>query len=353
MKNFDISQLANIFTNPLYIAGVRGNNPNMGNNLAAAAMQQREQEQFNMQRQEFQQKQQEQLRQQQIAQMLPGILKDIDFSDYNSAFKELTSKGVDPQTAIKLIGGLTDVETQKGNLELNRELRRGNLDVSRGNLGVNQAQLGIEREKLGLSKQKQAYELANPIGAEDAYKIEKDLREAAAKETKNYKFVKTAVKNILSNSKHKNAISDTAMVYNFVNVLDPGNSVREGDTITIAKAPGISEQWRAKLNKALGEGGLTETTRNEIIQSSKSILKNHHESVGNINKESERLAKSYKVNPDNVTYPLEEVGENEETDFTPQTTNTNQFSGNSFTKEQLMKERERRRTMNTAPDRGL
>lgn len=299
MKNN--SFLSHLTNNPTWLAGLVASGNPMGKALMETSQAQRQNELIESQSAKHRQDVQESVRAQEAEARMPESIRGLNWSNPQEAFAEMIEREVPLKLALEIMGQHANVNNQEGQL-----------GVSQGNLDVNRAQLGIQQQELGLKQQKHAHEMQGIPNAEDSYKIEKDLRDAAAKETKNYKFVKTAVKNILSNAKHKNAISDTAMVYNFVNVLDPGNSVREGDTITIANAPGLPEQWRAKLNKARGEGGLDPVTRNEIIQSSKSILKNHHESVKNINQESQRLAKTYKVNPENVAYPLEDI-EQEET----------------------------------------
>lgn len=309
------NDLGGLFTNPLIMNAISQFNPQQGQRLQDLALQQRQHQESQRQQQEFELKQQEDIRQQTLAKSLPQALRGIDFSDPNTAYQQLVQVGLKPQEALPIIAQFANINAGKEQSELNKQ-----------RFGLEEKEYGLKEQELGLKRAKNAFDMSGASKPEDVYKVEKDLRDAAAKETKNYKFVKTAVKNIITNSKHGNAISDTAMVYNFVNVLDPGNSVREGDTITIANAPGLPEQWRAKLNKAKGQGGLDPVTRKEIIKSSISILKNHEASVKSINEENERLAKAYKVNPQNVSYPIEQFNTEQEEE-TPLVDNINEFGG--------------------------
>jgi len=287
-----------------------------------------------------------------MAQMLPQILKDIDFSDFNSAFKELTSKGVDPKQALSIIGGLTDVETKKEGLELEKELGRGNLEVSRGRLGIEQQKLGLEGQHLALAKEELARKLAGgDISPTEYFKEEKELRNEYEKSTEGYETIKSAFNNIKELSKQQTGASDMGMVYAYIKLLDPTSTVGPGEKATAERAGGLNENIRGKVNVLLGQGSLSEKQRKDLIRSSKTLYDTKSKAVKSKASETKKLADRYGLNPGNII--LNEPEDLEEADVTPKTTDTNEFSGNSFTKEQLMKERERRRTMNLAPDRGL
>ncbi len=284
MKNINWTD---VLTDPLVIAGVSGLNPRIGNQLAAGAVQSREQQHAQRQQQEFEMKKRKDLQEQQLEQaLINGGLQGVDFNDLPTAIEELRKRGINPTAALPFISKIQEIQNAKEQL-----------GISKGRLGVEQGHLGVAQEDLGLKRQKNAAEIqklnSEALGLPDAeqeYKIGKDLREAGTKAASNYKFVRTAAKNVRSLSKIRTGASDTGMIYNTVNVLDPGNSVREGDVITVKNAPGLPEELRSKLNYLRGKGTITEKSRVELVELVNTVEGNHFESVKNINKENVQQA---------------------------------------------------------------
>ncbi len=319
--NFDFQKAQQA---PGYISAVTALNPSFGKSLADAALMTREQETQQMQKEKHEFEKQKQMRDQQQAEALLQNLGDIDWANPNVALQQLQAKNLPADLAYQLIGKNSEIAGAKEG----RDIQREQLGISRGHLGVDQAKLEIERQKAAVAAE------GRP-DAEQEYKIGKDLREAGAKAAQNYKFVHTAAKNVRALAKIGNGLSDTGMLYNTVNVLDPGNSVREGDVITVKTAPGLSESTIGYLNSLRGKGGFTQKTRDELVQLVNTVEGNHLEAVKNTNKENTRLAKSYKIRPENVLYPLEEDAE----DFK---VNSQSAPGNGFTQEGAAQEKARR-----------
>ncbi len=100
MKNND---LGSILTNPLFMSGISGLNPAEGKNLQNLALEQRAQQQQQMQMQQHEATQQKALRDQQMAEALPQLLRDTDFSNPSQAWQKLTQAGVEPDKAALIV----------------------------------------------------------------------------------------------------------------------------------------------------------------------------------------------------------------------------------------------------------
>ncbi len=155
MKGLD---WAGALTNPLVIAGIRGNNPRMGDQLAAAALESRAQQQQAMQKQEFESKQRDRVRAIQQEEVLKQQFGDINFANPQQAMEQLIAKGLDANQALSIIGKQQEfINAKEG-----RDIQRENLSLSRQRFGLEKEEHNLKKQIAELKAQNEAAGITAP-----------------------------------------------------------------------------------------------------------------------------------------------------------------------------------------------
>jgi hypothetical protein len=282
---------ADIFTNPLFIAGSRITNPLFGEQLAAAALEQRQQQQANLQNQEFEYKQQEALRNQRLAEMMPQILKELDPNDIKGSWNKLIQAGVDPQAAAAVIKNLAEIGFQERELGYRGE-----------ELGLKRQNLGLEQQNLSLKARELEQKLSGELSPEDRFKTEQDLRKelSGLAQTKDFQIVKTAYEKVKEIEKNPSPANDIGLIYSVMKIYDPNSVVRETEYATAQNAAGVPERIRTQWNKAISGESLSPKMRKDFLQSAKTVYKGQVKAYKPTASKFENLAKQYSVNPENI-----------------------------------------------------
>lgn len=283
--------LAQAQHNPMFISAMGQMNPDLGRALVQENdMRIQQQEQARVQ-QEHQNKQQEQQRAMLLQQKLPEILQSIDWNNPQKAQQQLSAIGMSPQEMMSLF----------------------NMFSGNERLGLEKEELGLRRQEMGLRQQQLMNELQGGVSPSEAAKIEKELRGEVAKESGEYKTVKSAFKKVQEAAKNPSPANDVALLYGYMKLLDPGSVVRESEYATAQNAAGVPEQVRNIFNKALTGQKLTPEQRKDFVQSAKGQYRTQVQSYKEITDQFKGLAGKYQVNPENVVlFNPEELGSAEE-----------------------------------------
>ena len=70
---------------------------------------------------------------------------------------------------------------------------------------------------------------------------------------------------ILAAAEDPSAAGDLALIFNFMKVLDPGSTVREGEFATAQNSGGVAERFRAQYNQVLEGERLADSQRNDFV----------------------------------------------------------------------------------------
>lgn len=76
---------------------------------------------------------------------------------------------------------------------------------------------------------------------------------------------------IQASAKNPSPAGDLALIFNYMKMLDPGSTVREGEFSTAQNSSGVPEQIRAQWNKALTGERLTPDIRNDFLGRAKML----------------------------------------------------------------------------------
>lgn len=150
---------------------------------------------------------------------------------------------------------------------------------------------------------------------DEKIKAEGALRDDFVKITADFAKVRDA-KNRIDNL-DKTGAGDMTLVFQFMKMLDPGSTVREGEYATAANSGGVPSAVMGLYNKALGEGSIGDKARTEILGQSNRIYgaaaKQHEKTAGNF----KEIAKRQKLNPDNVVVDMTPASGNQSIGVTP------------------------------------
>jgi hypothetical protein len=95
--------------------------------------------------------------------------------------------------------------------------------------------------------------------------VEGGLRKEFNNLSKDFINVRDAYGRIQAAAKDPSPAGDIALIFNYMKMLDPGSTVREGEFATAQNATGIPEQIKNMYNKAMEGTRLGDTQRNDFV----------------------------------------------------------------------------------------
>jgi len=99
-----------------------------------------------------------------------------------------------------------------------------------------------------------------------------DLRGEFVKSAKDFEQVRDAYAKLTAAVKTPSAVGDLALVFNFMKIIDPGSTVREGEKATAENARGVPDAARNVWNKLLTGETLPPNQRQDFVNQSKSLF---------------------------------------------------------------------------------
>lgn len=136
----------------------------------------------------------------------------------------------------------------------------------------------------------------------DTFKMESGLRDEFSKETKSFTDVNDSYGRIIASSKNPSAAGDLALVFNYMKMLDPGSTVREGEFATAQNSGGIPDRVQAIYNKILNGERLNDKIRDDFIDRAQEL---YGEASTNYKKRADEfttLAQRMKLDPKNIIF---------------------------------------------------
>ena len=148
------------------------------------------------------------------------------------------------------------------------------------------------------------FDLNTPPSKTKFFKEETALRKDFEKGAKDFVKVRDAYGRIQASASDPSAAGDLALIFNYMKVLDPGSTVREGEFATAAASAGIPSRIRAQYNKVVTGERLADKQRNDFVARAGKLYSSQ---LGQHKLHKEyytKVAKQYGVNPDNVVYDM-------------------------------------------------
>lgn len=147
---------------------------------------------------------------------------------------------------------------------------------------VNQARLDR------IAQQRQKYQNPDLTDAQVDFAAGMQKEMAGSQAVKNHQLLRVAYAKIKGYATgEQTAAKDMGLIFNYMKMLDPGSTVREGEYATVEQARGIPDSIRMLYNKAWSGKKLTEDQRQKYLQASSTTLKASRETTADI------IGKSY------------------------------------------------------------
>lgn len=160
---------------------------------------------------------------------------------------------------------------------------------------------GIPREVASLSN---TFANRQSRNANQSFSNENQLQTKFLNESKDFKETATAYQRILDSSNNPSAAGDLALIFNYMKMLDPGSTVREGEFANAENSGGVDSRLVAQYNKILSGERLAPEMRQDFVARSGSLYKGQEERHRQREDEFTRIAKDYGFEPNRVVINL-------------------------------------------------
>lgn len=127
-------------------------------------------------------------------------------------------------------------------------------------------------------------------------KVRDDYNQAS----KTFVAVRDAHQRVLASAQEPSAAGDLALIFNYMKVLDPGSTVREGEFATAQNSGGVDDRTRALWNKVINGERLSDNIRKDFVDRSDRLYKAAEGNQMEIENNYESIAKRGGMNPQNV-----------------------------------------------------
>ena len=132
------------------------------------------------------------------------------------------------------------------------------------------------------------------------FKQEGALRDDFTKLSKTFLDVRDAHGRVKESAKNPSAAGDLALVFNYMKMLDPGSTVREGEFATAQNSAGIPDRVKAMYNKSISGERLADTTRNDFVTRASMLYERQAKNHRKLEDQFKGMAKKYSLNTDRV-----------------------------------------------------
>jgi hypothetical protein len=133
---------------------------------------------------------------------------------------------------------------------------------------------------------------------------EQKLQEKFLSQTKDFRDVRDAFGRIQVSYKDPSPAGDLALIFNYMKMLDPGSTVREGEFASAAASGSFGDRLQSAANKIINGERLSADQRKDFLDRSKSLYLQQAQQAKKTKEETEKTAQSYKLNSSRVTTDL-------------------------------------------------
>lgn len=134
---------------------------------------------------------------------------------------------------------------------------------------------------------------------------EDKLRKAYDKASGPFYDQAAAYSRVVESAKEPSGAGDLALIFNYMKVLDPGSTVREGEFATAQNSGGIPGKIRSLYNSVVDGKRLGHTQRADFVDRAGRLYTGAQRLHQSLDGRYTKLADNYKVNADNILYDPE------------------------------------------------
>jgi hypothetical protein len=168
-------------------------------------------------------------------------------------------------------------------------------------LGLKMAEAGVPgaREALGIP----APEFGIP-DIKDRAATEAGMRKEFTSLSGDFIKVRDSYSKIQSAISDPSPAGDMAVIFNYMRLLDPGSTVREGEYATAQNAGSVPDRVRNMYNMVLGGTKLTPTQRTDFTKQAKGLFGAQERQQKKLSDQYRMIAKRLKIDPENIGLDL-------------------------------------------------
>jgi hypothetical protein len=159
-------------------------------------------------------------------------------------------------------------------------------------------QMGLQGENL------QQFVLTGKYGEEEAEDFNFDdsakLRTEFNRETQGFAEVTDAYGRIQASIEEPSAAGDLALIFNYMKILDPGSTVREGEFATAQNSAGVPDRMRAQYNSVINGQRLGDTQRKDFADRSTKLYRKAVDLYQGRRGEYHNLARRLNFDPEQI-----------------------------------------------------
>lgn len=124
------------------------------------------------------------------------------------------------------------------------------------------------------SPQVMAFDELTAAGPEGGPKLSDvgGMRKEFTAQSQDFVKVRDSYNRIETSAKNPSAAGDLALIFNYMKMLDPGSTVREGEFATAQNSAGVDQRIVAQYNKVISGERLAPKTRNDFVSRSRSFM---------------------------------------------------------------------------------
>lgn len=141
--------------------------------------------------------------------------------------------------------------------------------------------------------------------AEPFIKNEGDLRKEFEGLNKDFREVQRAYTRIQKSVEAPSAAGDLSLIFNYMKMLDPGSTVREGEFATTQNSAGVPDMIRARYNQVMKGERLTDNQRTDFSNRSTMLFQGAVENYNGVAGRYRNLATQYGLSPGRVAEEVE------------------------------------------------
>jgi len=147
----------------------------------------------------------------------------------------------------------------------------------------------------------------DPTSGQNLITGERSLREEYDREYRPFSEQRQAFERLGSVSRDATGASDVAIIFNYMKILDPGSTVREGEAATIQSTANVPDQIRNLYNQMIDPNAprLSQAQRDNILNSARAQYQAAINRMEQANQRYGGLARSYGFDPSRIIQPLE------------------------------------------------
>lgn len=145
-------------------------------------------------------------------------------------------------------------------------------------------------------------DLAVAPDTEAAFDTESKLRGEYDKLSKTFREQTASYQRLIDSAKDPSAAGDLALVFNYMKILDPGSTVREGEFATARNAGGVESKLRSLYNSVIDGRILTHKQRADFVNRAGRMYRGAAQLQTGVDDRYTGLAGAYKVAPENILF---------------------------------------------------